>query len=71
MTLACVKDAGGMRGDMANKVDEQNRRADKVNPVRSGIRTGNPQLRTRNEADDDKQPAKRGRQAAGKPKRRA
>jgi hypothetical protein len=33
-------------------VDRKNRRADKVNPEKSGIRTGNPQLRSR--ATDEK-----------------
>jgi hypothetical protein len=29
---------------MADKLERENRRADKVNPDKSGIRTGNPQL---------------------------
>jgi hypothetical protein len=29
---------------MPRRLDEKNRRADQVNPTKSGIRTGNPQL---------------------------
>ena len=49
---------------MAEKADEKNRRADNVNPLRSGIRTGNPQLNAR-EGSDDK-PTKAGHQRGGK-----
>jgi hypothetical protein len=32
---------------MSRSIDRTNRRADKLNPTMSGIRTGNPQLATR------------------------
>jgi hypothetical protein len=50
---------------MARKVDQQNRRADKVNPLRSGMRTGNPQLRTQNAA------AGNGKKTTAKPSRKS
>jgi hypothetical protein len=36
---------------MRRSLDEKNRRARQVNPVKSGIRTGNPQLES-HEADE-------------------
>ncbi len=32
---------------MKGSIDRKNRRADKLNPTKSGIRTGNPQLAAR------------------------
>ena len=53
---------------MAKKADEQNRRAENVNPLRSGVRTGNPQLQSRKHGAKGKGPAKHGRQATRKVK---
>ena len=43
---------------MSRSIDRKNRRADKVNPTQSGMRTGNPQLATR---ASDRKAAKPGR----------
>jgi len=51
---------------MAEKVNEQNRRADNVNPLRSGMRTGNPQLRTQKHHRNDKKSVKRRSRSVGK-----
>jgi hypothetical protein len=54
---------------MAEKADKQNRRAENVNPLRSGVRTGNPQLRARNHGTSEQKAAKRVRRPAAKAKR--
>lgn len=50
---------------MPRKPDDKNRRATKVNPTRSGVRTGNPQLKSRDSSDERDSPQQRA------PRRRA
>ena len=48
---------------MPRKLDDENRRAAKVNPTRSGVRTGNPQLKSRDSETRDsprQRPLRRG-----------
>jgi hypothetical protein len=47
------------------KLDDENRRAAKVNPTRSGVRTGNPQLQSHEGGDGRDSPPQR------RPRRRA
>lgn len=51
---------------MAEKIDGQNRRAANVNPLRSGMRTGNPQLSPQKPQRTGKKPATRRRKVAAK-----
>ncbi|HWG79485.1 MAG TPA: hypothetical protein VN681_06920 [Stellaceae bacterium] len=50
---------------MPRKLDDENRRAAKVNPSRSGVRTGNPQLESHegDKGHDSRQRAPRRRAA--------
>ena len=41
------------------KLDDENRRAAKVNPTRSGVRTGNPQLKSRDSSAERDSPRQR------------
>ena len=50
---------------MPRKLDDKNRRATKVNPTRSGVRTGNPQLKSRDSGEERDSPPQRA------PRRRA
>jgi hypothetical protein len=51
---------------MASKLDRENRRARRMNPLKSGRRTGNPQLEAHEGEDVRSSP----RQRTAKPKRR-
>jgi hypothetical protein len=51
---------------MARKLDDSNRRARKVNPTRSGMRTGNPQL----EAHEGEEVRSSPRQRTPRPRRK-
>ena len=44
---------------MPRKLDDKNRRATKVNPTRSGVRTGNPQLKPRDSSEERDSPRQR------------
>lgn len=50
---------------MPRKLDDENRRAAKVNPTRSGVRTGNPQLESGEGGQGRDSPSRR------RPRRRA
>jgi hypothetical protein len=61
---------------MARSTDEANRRATRINPTRSGMRTGNPQLEA-HEGDEvrssprQRTPRPRGKQLRPKPRRQS
>lgn len=44
---------------MPRKLDDENRRADKLNPSEAGVRTGNPQLEAREAGEPDSPPPQR------------
>jgi hypothetical protein len=52
---------------MARKLNDANRRASKVNPTRSGMRTGNPQLAAHEGDEVRPSPRQRTPRRRGKP----